>query len=123
MAGTMSTSTGDHAALYSGGVWTDLGGVAGAIETNATGINASGQVVGIAYFPATGKYPHRIPGKTVAFVVRNGAPVDLNTLVTPNSGYTIEAPSGNVCINESGQILCEAKTPVGELHAVLLTPN
>jgi len=61
-------------------------------------------------------------------LVRNGALVDLNTLIPANSGFTIggnppPAQAGTVRINDSGQILCTAKTAAGVYHAVLLTPK
>jgi probable HAF family extracellular repeat protein len=108
-----------HAALYSNGLWTDLGGIAGAAGSHATSINTAGQVVGISVFPTTSYHPYR-PGKHVGFIVRNGSPVDLNTLIASNSGFTITDATG---INDSGDILCDATNTSGYTHAVLLTPK
>lgn len=108
-----------HAALYRNGLWTDLGGIAGAAGSHATGINTAGQVVGISVFPTTSYHPFK-PGKHVGFIVRNGSPVDLNTLIPSNSGFTITDATG---INDSGDILCDANNTSGYQHAVLLTPK
>ena len=108
-----------HAALYSNGIWTDLGAIPGAAGTHATSINTAGQVVGISVFPITSYHPFR-PGKHVGFIVRNGSPVDLNTLIASNSGFTITDATG---INASGEILCDATNTSGYTHAVLLTPK
>lgn len=108
-----------HAALYSNGAWTDLGAFPGASSTRATGINTAGQIVGTAIFPQQ-SYEPPIPGKHVAFIVSNGALVDLNTRIPSNSGFTITDAVG---INSSGQILCDATNSSGFTHAVLLTPK
>ena len=128
IAGTIYFSGGapSHAAVFSNGVWSDLGVFPGAPGSAATGINKSGQVVGWARFPNTGTYHRPIPGKLVIFIYRNGALVDLNTLVPANSGFTIggnppPSEAGTVLINDSGQILCTAKNAAGFNHALLLT--
>jgi probable HAF family extracellular repeat protein len=108
-----------HAVLYSNGVWTDLGKFPGASATEATGINLSGQIVGTAFFPQQSYHPP-IPGKHVPFIVRNGALVDLNTLIASSSGFTLTDAVG---INGSGQILCNATNSNKQTHAVLLTPK
>jgi probable HAF family extracellular repeat protein len=107
-----------HAAVYSKGVWTDLGGVTG-VATHATGINTADEVIATAYFPVQSYHPFR-PGKHVGYIVRNGALVDLNTLIAANSGFTI---TDAVSINDSGEILCDAKNLGGHERAVILTPR
>jgi probable HAF family extracellular repeat protein len=120
IAGEIYLNTGpSHAALYSNGAWTDLGAVPGAVSTQATAINAAGQVVGIAVFPVRSYHPFR-PGKHVGFIVSGGSLIDLNTLVSSNSGFTITDAVG---INDSGQILCDATNASGYEHAILLTPK
>ncbi len=89
IAGVIDTGSASHAGLYSAGAWTDLGAVSGAVSTQATSINASGEIVGLAVFPKTGSYKKPIAGKRVAFIYKSGALVDLNTLVSPGSGLTI----------------------------------
>jgi probable HAF family extracellular repeat protein len=116
------------AALYSGGVWTDLGTVPGAtLGALAMAINNSGQIVGQATFPkvlirpaSPGKRAVYKPITCVGFIVQNGVPVDLNTLISTNSGYAI---TGAVGINDLGEILCSATTATSASRAVVLTPK
>jgi len=113
-----------HAALYSNGVWTDLGTLPGATRgTAAVGINTAGQVIATAAYQVTSYHPF-IPAKTVACIIRNGVVVNLNTLIPTNSGFNL---SRAIAINEAGQILCNTKTQSGVTvsneHAVLLTPK
>src|SRR5258708_23658725 len=119
IVGVAGFSDGSHAVLYSSGVWTDLGKFPGSSTTEATGINLSGQIVGTAFFPQQSYHPP-IPGKHVPLIVRNGALVDLNTLIASNSGFTITDAIG---INDSGQILCNAKNSSNVTRAVLLSPK
>jgi uncharacterized membrane protein len=98
----------------------DLGVYPGNKDSNsATGVNSSGQVVGIAVFPVQSYHPLR-PGKHVAFIYRNGGLVDLDTLLSSNPGFTITDAIG---INDVGQILCNATNSSDIQHAVLLTPK
>jgi probable HAF family extracellular repeat protein len=108
-----------HAALYSNGTWTDLGGLTGASATHATGINDSGQIIATAYFPVKSYHPF-IPGKHVACIVRNNSVADLNKLISGNAGFTL---TDSIAINSAGQILCDAKNSSGTERAVLLTPK
>jgi len=107
-----------HGALYSNGVWTDLGTFPGASQTVATGINTSGQIVGTTVFP--NQYHPFKTGKHLGWVFLKGAIVDLNTLIPPNSGFTITGVAG---INDSGQVAADAISTGGFQHAVLLTPQ
>jgi probable HAF family extracellular repeat protein len=122
IAGAASFGNATHAATYSNGVWTDLGMMPGATVGNlATSINNSGQVVGVSIFPILyNKHPLH-PTTHVGFIYRNGALVDLNTLVPANSGFLITSAVG---INDAGEILCNAKTTTGLVYrAILLTPK
>jgi probable HAF family extracellular repeat protein len=120
IAGTILFSAApSHPGIYSNGKWTDLGAYPGAIGASANGINSTGQIVGNAGFPVQSYHPFK-PGKHVPFVVKNGTLTDLNTLVSPGSGFTITGAYG---INDSGQILCNATNASGAEHAVLLTPK
>jgi len=119
IVGAIYLSTGSDAAVYSNGVWTDLGAFPGAVGTKATGINLAGQIVGTAVFRQV-SYEPPIPGKHVPFIVSNGALVDLNTLIPTNTGFTLTDALG---INGSGQIVCDATNSSGFTHAVLLTPK
>ena len=118
IAGFLTFSgSGAHGALYNG-QWTDLGSYPGASSTIAYGINSSDEVVGIAFFPNQ-YHPFR-PGKHVGVIFMNGSAVNLTTLIHGGSGFTITDAVG---INDAGQILCNATTPSGSKHAVLLTPQ
>ena len=109
-----------HAAVCRNGVWTDLGAISGASSTHATGINTAGQVVGIAIF-RRGELPSAQAGQNdVGFIVVNGSPVNLDTLIPANSGFTI---TDAIAINDAGDILCDATISSGHEHAVLLTPK
>jgi probable HAF family extracellular repeat protein len=105
-------------AFYSNGVWSTLGIVPGATwGTSTTGINASGQVVGSAIFPPI----YGVRGIIhIGVIFVNGTPVDLDTLIPTNSGFTI---TGAAAINDVGEILCSAKTASKQHHAVLLVPR
>jgi probable HAF family extracellular repeat protein len=121
IAGTIYFNSGasPHAALYSNGVWTDLGGISGGVAVHGTGINAAGQIIATAYYPVQSYHPF-MPGKHVAYIVRNGGLVDLNTLIPSNSGVTL---TDAIAINDSGEILCDAKTSTSTKQAVLLKPK
>ena len=83
---------GMHAFFYENGVMTDLGSFGG-LNLDVGGMNAHGEIVG------TGD-PWE--GPPIAFVTRDGALVDLNTLIDPASGWTIDRAIG---INDHGQII------------------
>jgi len=121
IVGTMTFNNGSpqHAALYRNGVWTDLGGYPRAMGTSASGINTAGQIIGVAGFRVTSYHPF-IPARTIALLVRNGGLVDLDTLIPANSGFTL---TRTIAINDSGEILCNAKNAAGHQRAVLLTPE
>jgi probable HAF family extracellular repeat protein len=110
-----------HAALYNNGVWTDLGAFQGH-GTTALGINANGQIVGYAFNRPKNKKCGSCapPDDDVGLLFTSSGPVDLNTLIPANSGFTITEA---VAINDAGQIVADAKTGSNVPHAVLLTPN
>lgn len=76
---------------------------------SALAINDLGQIVGTVF---TGGASH-------AAIFENGKAIDLNPLVTPHPGRTLQEAFG---INNSGQIVGSALTPEGNLRAFLLTP-
>jgi probable HAF family extracellular repeat protein len=96
----------------SSGKWqkTDLGRLHGTNFGIAVSINASGQVLGYSGTNSS----------TLAFLWEDGGPmVDLNTLVSFNSGIQLfEAGQ----INDRGEIAVDGVDANGHLHAVLLIP-
>jgi probable HAF family extracellular repeat protein len=82
-----------HAFLYAGGVAVDLGSLGGT-DSYATGINEAGSVVGASNLsnPAGGYH---------AFVYSGGLLKDLNDLIDPALGLTLNFASD---INDKGQI-------------------
>lgn len=111
-----------HAGLYSNGVWTDLGTLAGAARgTRAVGINSSGQIIGLAEGKLITKPTSTVPD--MSCILKNGTWVELNSLIPTNSGFNLNL-SVPVSINDAGQILIDIKTSSGDnVHNVLLTPT
>jgi probable HAF family extracellular repeat protein len=93
IVGTLRTSSGDRAVLYSGGTWTELGTLGGT-DSYGVGINNIGQVVG---------YSRTASGYTHAFLYFRGKMTDLGTL-----GGQASLASG---INNNGQIVGQAVIP------------
>ena len=89
--------------LYSNGVVTNLGALPGDTLSQATAINASGQVAGLSYI-AGNAYGH-------AFLYSGGVMTDLGTL-----GGSYSQASG---INASGHVVGSAYTRGGFQHAFL----
>jgi probable HAF family extracellular repeat protein len=121
IAGAIYPSSGApaHAAILNNGVWSDLGVISGALASTAQAMNLSGQIVGTAVFRQTQYHPPK-PGKHVPFISTSEGLVDLNTLISSGTGFTLTDAVG---INDSGQILCDATNASGSEHAVLLTPK
>ena len=91
VAGSAQTGAGYlHAFLYEGSV-RDLGTLGGN-NSAAYDVNAMGQVVG---------YSFDVLGRSRAFVWFNGMMFDLNELVNPDSGWTLDAAYG---INDAGRL-------------------
>ncbi|HEX5243459.1 MAG TPA: hypothetical protein VFW23_09395 [Tepidisphaeraceae bacterium] len=91
------------------------------------GINNSGEVVGDVQIAATNlsgavTVSHPLPDhNSYAFVSRNGAIVDLNTLAPPaETGWTLQAAEG---VNDAGQIVAIGADANGVQHDLLLTPT
>ena len=97
-----------HATLWSDGTILDLGTLGGK-GSQAIDINSLGQVVGYSALAGSGQ---------AAFVWRDGAMIDLNTLVPGDSGWSLIWASA---INDSGQIVGSGHVG-GHEHAFLLTP-
>jgi len=130
-----------HAVLFAGGAVSDLGTLPGGTNSSATAINALGQIVGWS-FADGGTDPHAFlltngqmldlglgsalaindNGDTVgsgAFFYSAGVRSDLNALIDPTLGWTLQDATG---INDKGQIVGYGLSPAGETHAFLLTP-
>jgi probable HAF family extracellular repeat protein len=82
----------DHAFLYSAGVMTDLGTLAGFGTSLAFDINNAGQIVG------SSEVANR---ESRGVLYENGALIDLDMLVDPASGWTIQVA---YAINDQQQI-------------------
>jgi probable HAF family extracellular repeat protein len=96
----------EQAAVWNNGTVTPLAPPV----SEALGINNSGQVVG-GYAP-----PRTAPSH--AFLYTNGVRVDLNTLIPPNTGWTLLFASA---INDAGQIAGNGQIN-GQTHAFRLDP-
>ncbi len=103
-----SSFAGAHAFLYAaGGSMLDLRTLGGS-TSRANAISSYGEIVGESL---TGT------GADHAFLYANGAMIDLNTLLPPNSGWVLEAANA---INDSGQIVGYGINPNGQTHGFLL---
>ncbi len=115
-AGYSTITPGDagtiHAFITSGTLMKDLGTLPGGTSSAANGINDASTVVGYSYGAAFG-YIH-------ATIDQAGTLTDLNTLLDPNSGWTLLSASA---INNKGQIVGFGFNPDGHDHAFLLTPT
>jgi probable HAF family extracellular repeat protein len=86
------------AGLYTSGAWQDLGSVVADQGSTALGINDQGQVVGASNNPGDDD-----EDPTDAFLWSStGGMVDLNTLIAPGSGWTLESANA---ISNTGYIV------------------
>jgi len=108
-----------HAFLWESGVMKDLGVPAGLGDddnSEANSLNDSGQIVGDSGvgFIETYSPDH-------ALLWQNGAWIDLNTLIPPDSGYYLIVAFD---VNARGQIVvCAVQQTTGNIHSTLLTPQ
>ena len=84
-----------HGFLWRNGSLTDLGVLVGDTDSQATSMNAFGQVVGLS---ANSRGMR-------GFIWQNGVMTDLNTLINPNSGFQIALGAS---INDHGEIAAQA---------------
>ncbi len=102
-----------HATLWTHvGNMTDLGVVSNDPCSNATGINADGQVVG-------GSLPDCNGDESRAFLWEDGSMFDLNALISPGSPLYLQTI---FTINDRGEIAGEGVDSSGNDHAFLLVP-
>lgn len=98
----LTSSTVYHAFLYVNGVMTDLGTLAGGVNSEGWGINSVGQVTG---------YSNIANGQFHAFLYSNGTMTDLGTLGGPSSS--------GAALNDAGQVTGKSYTNAGWNHAFL----
>jgi len=98
--------------LWENGQIIDLGLPPGYVRGVATGINNQGQIVGWMATTLSGGSDH-------AFVWQDGAWIDLNYLIPPNSGWELLSASD---INDNSQIIGTGEAPGGSLQGFLLNP-
>jgi len=105
-----------HAFLWQAGVMQDLGVPAGDDNSEANSLNDRGQIVGDS---GVGFIESYTPDR--ALVWGNGAWIDLNTLIPPDSGYYLILAAD---VNAGGQIVVWAvQQSTRYVHAALLTPE
>jgi probable HAF family extracellular repeat protein len=112
-----------HAFLWESGVMYDLGVPADEQDSEALSLNDRGQIVGDSGMGFVETYnPDRAllwrlgdsPGEA-------STPIDLNTLIPPNSGYQLIQA---VDVSDRGEIVVIAfQFSTGNVHAALLTPQ
>lgn len=107
-----------NAYLYSSSTLTDLGGLSvdiyGRSMSTGLGINDSDEVVGWSdTMNGSGGGQH-------AFLYTAGPVLDLNDLIDPTSGWTLEQANG---INDAGEIVGFGTNSSGRTDAFLLIPN
>jgi probable HAF family extracellular repeat protein len=102
VTGFGQTSTdANHAFLWQNGAMTDIGAAFYPDELYPAGINDNGVVVG------------------GPFIYSNGTLQNLNNLIPPGSGFTLDDATG---INDKGQIVVNGSNGIQE-HAFLLNPT
>jgi probable HAF family extracellular repeat protein len=99
-----------HAFVSGHGTMLDLGTLGGD-DSWAAAINNAGVIVG---------YSFNADYDTRAFLYYRGRMVDLNNLISPDSGWVLYEALG---INDHGQIVGVGRCPRGTEHAFLLTPD
>jgi len=112
-----------HAFLWASGVMYDLGVPADEQDSEALSLNDRGQTVGDSGMGFVESYN---PDRALLWRLgdsagKASAPIDLNTLIPPNSGYQLIQA---VDVNDRGEIVVIAfQFSTGNVHAALLTPQ
>jgi probable HAF family extracellular repeat protein len=99
------------AMLWNGNTWINIGSLLSG-NSEANSINNNGEVVGVSY--GDGNVNFR------AFLYANGSMNDLNNLIIPSSGWTLEDATA---INDSGDIIGYGLNSQGQQDSFLLTPE
>jgi len=148
IVGSSDTAGGySHAVLWANGAITDLGTLGGT-QSAAYAINNLGQVTGWAHTASEathvflwrngtmtdlGTFGLDPVGEAInnhevivgqsgngAWIWSNGTFRNLNNLIPPGSGFTLNAATA---INDNGQIVANGSNATGQTHAFLLTPG
>ena len=148
IVGSSDTAGGySHAVLWANGAITDLGTLGGT-QSAAYAINNLGQVTGWAHTASEathvflwrngtmtdlGTFGLDPVGEAInnhevivgqsgngAWIWSNGTFRNLNNLIPPGSGFTLNAATA---INDNGQIVANGSNATGQTHAFLLTPS
>jgi len=108
----------EHPVRWDSGAVTDLGLMPGYVEGQALGINDAGVIVGGL---SDQNFPFGLRD-VVGFIVVNGVMYNLNTLIPPGTGFTINEAAR---INNAGQILVAMNPPpaLGVTRYAVLTPT
>ena len=111
VVGELSVEISISAYLWDRGKVTALGSFGGQ-NTHAFEINSLGDIVGSSDLPG-------MVGNSHAFLWKNGSMKDLNDLIPPASGWTLNSA---IAINDFGMIVGTGVNPQGKSHAFLLKP-
>jgi probable HAF family extracellular repeat protein len=121
VVGTVSSANDQAllAALWKGGVITNLGTLPGDACSATDAINSAGQVVGGSGFNAAEFFPACTDLVEHAFLWENGTMVDLNAFVSPGSDLTLNEA---VFINDRGEISGFGTLANGDQHGFVMIP-
>jgi uncharacterized membrane protein len=108
-----------HPFIWKRGVMTDLGVLPGDNAGSAFSINRHEQIVGRSLTCLKVTAGDGCDGVYRAFLWERGSLVDLQSLVVPGTGLTVD---GAEEINDRGEIIGSGLLPNGDRHAVLLIP-
>jgi probable HAF family extracellular repeat protein len=109
-----------HPFLWKNNKMYDLGLPKGAQCATAKQINANGEVVGQSFLGVTSiSFDFCSSSATGAFIWKNGSIKDLQSLLVPGSGITLD---DSFNINEGGEILATGFLDNGDHRVVLLIP-